>query len=209
MSDSDSKSADSTGSADASPIMNNPVSSDGGEATPGGTTDESDTSSTLPKDNKEEESTAPSPPPLSPLNQFLKSFQENDREDNFLSIKAGNYSITLEEASNEIVDWTLQYLQYMWGSEHTNKMPGIIILLPFQVLPLVAGVWSDQASRGWDDGPVVQGPKGLDGHERGAAGGNVSAALQERHDDGHDGPGSGGQRTHDDEDDGRQWPFSG
>ncbi len=47
------------------------------------------------------------------LRQFLRNFQENDREDNFLSIRAGNYSITLEEASNEIVNWTLQYLQYM------------------------------------------------------------------------------------------------
>ena len=47
------------------------------------------------------------------LNTFLIHFLRNHRDDNFLSIKHGNYTVTSEEAIGEIVDWTMQYLQYM------------------------------------------------------------------------------------------------
>ena len=47
------------------------------------------------------------------LDAFLIHFLRNHRDDNFLSIKHGNYTVTGEEAIGEIVDWTMQYLQYM------------------------------------------------------------------------------------------------
>ena len=47
------------------------------------------------------------------LDAFLIHFLRNHRDDNFLSIKHGNYTVTSDEAVGEIVDWTMQYLQYM------------------------------------------------------------------------------------------------
>ena len=47
------------------------------------------------------------------LNEFLIHFLRNHRDDNFLSVKHGNYTVTSDEAIGEIVDWTMQYLQYM------------------------------------------------------------------------------------------------
>jgi hypothetical protein len=47
------------------------------------------------------------------LDSFLIHFLRNHRDDNFLSVKHGNYTVTSEEAIGEIVDWTMQYLQYM------------------------------------------------------------------------------------------------
>ena len=47
------------------------------------------------------------------LETFLIHFLRNHRDDNFLSVKHGNYTVTSEEAIGEIVDWTMQYLQYM------------------------------------------------------------------------------------------------
>ena len=47
------------------------------------------------------------------LDTFLIHFLRNHRDDNFLSVKHGNYTVTSEEAVGEIVDWTIQYLQYM------------------------------------------------------------------------------------------------
>ena len=47
------------------------------------------------------------------LDAFLIHFLRNHRDDNFLSVKHGNYTVTSEEAIGEIVDWTMQYLQYM------------------------------------------------------------------------------------------------
>ena len=47
------------------------------------------------------------------LDNFLIHFLRNHRDDNFLSVKHGNYTVTTEEAIGEIVDWTMQYLQYM------------------------------------------------------------------------------------------------
>lgn len=47
------------------------------------------------------------------LDTFLIHFLRNHRDDNFLSVKHGNYTVTSEEAVGEIVDWTMQYLQYM------------------------------------------------------------------------------------------------
>jgi len=51
--------------------------------------------------------------PPTDLASFLDHFLSNHREDNFLSVKHGNYTVSLEEAPAEIVDWTTQYLQYM------------------------------------------------------------------------------------------------
>ena len=47
------------------------------------------------------------------LDEFLNHFLMNHRDDNFLAIKAGNYGIGRDTAANEVVDWTLQYLQWM------------------------------------------------------------------------------------------------
>ena len=47
------------------------------------------------------------------LDQFLNHFLANHRDDNFLAIKAGNYGVDKEFAANEVIDWTLQYLEWM------------------------------------------------------------------------------------------------
>ena len=47
------------------------------------------------------------------LDEFLNHFLSNHRDDNFLAIKAGNYSVGRADAANEVVDWTIQYLQWM------------------------------------------------------------------------------------------------
>lgn len=71
-------------------------------------------SSTLTKEEKNDEKAADgaSGDGMS-LNEFLIHFLRNHRDDNFLSVKHGNYTVTSEEAIGEIVDWTMQYLQYM------------------------------------------------------------------------------------------------
>ncbi len=51
-------------------------------------------------------------PPLT-LPEFLEHFARNHRDDNFLSVKHGNYTVATEEFAAEVVDWTMQYLQYM------------------------------------------------------------------------------------------------
>ena len=33
--------------------------------------------------------------------------------DNFLSIKYGNYNVQPDELEGEVIDWTMQYLEYM------------------------------------------------------------------------------------------------
>ena len=35
------------------------------------------------------------------------------REDNFLAVKHGNYTVDMDEIMGEALDWTMQYLQYM------------------------------------------------------------------------------------------------
>ena len=50
-------------------------------------------------------------PPI--RSSWLETFLSTHREDNFLSVKHGNYLVQQEEAVGEIVDWTLQYLHYM------------------------------------------------------------------------------------------------
>lgn len=47
------------------------------------------------------------------LDKFLDNFVANHRDDNWLSIKYGNYFVNHHEFSGEVVDWTIQYLQYM------------------------------------------------------------------------------------------------
>ena len=47
------------------------------------------------------------------LDQFLNHFLANHRDDNFLAIKYGNYSVGKQDAANEVIDWTMQYLQWM------------------------------------------------------------------------------------------------
>ena len=54
-----------------------------------------------------------SPLPPTDLASFLDHFLSNHRDDNFLSVKHGNYSVRPEEMVGEAVDWTLQYLHYM------------------------------------------------------------------------------------------------
>ena len=41
-------------------------------------------------------------------------FCRSHREDNFLAVKHGNYTVDLDEIMGEALDWTMQYLQYMW-----------------------------------------------------------------------------------------------
>ncbi len=53
------------------------------------------------------------PPDIRDLPSFLEHFLRNHRDDNFLSVKHGNYSVTSEEAPAEAVDWIMQYLHYM------------------------------------------------------------------------------------------------
>ena len=36
-----------------------------------------------------------------------------NREDNFLAVKHGNYTVDRDEIMGEALDWTIQYLQYM------------------------------------------------------------------------------------------------
>lgn len=62
---------------------------------------------------KDEDSTDPMSDGGMSLDSFLIHFLRNHRDDNFLSVKHGNYTVTSEEAIGEIVDWTMQYLQYM------------------------------------------------------------------------------------------------
>ena len=50
---------------------------------------------------------------MSSLSSWLESFLSTHREDNFLSVKHGNYLVQQDEAVGEVVDWTLQYLHYM------------------------------------------------------------------------------------------------
>ena len=47
------------------------------------------------------------------LVEFLDRFIENHREDNFLSVTYGNYTVYEDEVPGEVVDWTLQLLHYM------------------------------------------------------------------------------------------------
>lgn len=47
------------------------------------------------------------------LEEFLEHFYKAHREDNFVAIKHGNYSVRPQELEGEVVDWTLQYLGYM------------------------------------------------------------------------------------------------
>lgn len=48
------------------------------------------------------------------VSEFLTRFVTTHRDDDFLSIKYGCYTVQgEEEAVGEIVDWTLQYLHYM------------------------------------------------------------------------------------------------
>ncbi len=49
----------------------------------------------------------------SALLAFLEHVEREHRDDNFLSVKHGNYTVTTDEAPAEIIDWALQYLQYM------------------------------------------------------------------------------------------------
>ena len=47
------------------------------------------------------------------LPQFLDQFLANHRDDNFIAVKHGNYTVQNNEIVGEVVDWTMQYLQYM------------------------------------------------------------------------------------------------
>lgn len=51
--------------------------------------------------------------PPQTLEEFLEHFLSNHRDENFLSVKQGNYTITEREFVGEVADWTQQYLQYM------------------------------------------------------------------------------------------------
>ena len=62
---------------------------------------------------KNDDSTDPMSGSGMSLDNFLIHFLRNHRDDNFLSVKHGNYTVTSDEAIGEIVDWTMQYLQYM------------------------------------------------------------------------------------------------
>ena len=55
---------------------------------------------------------AGSKPPATLL-EFLDHFLANHREDNFLSVKHGNYTVAAGEVEGEAADWVMQYLQYM------------------------------------------------------------------------------------------------
>lgn len=62
-------------------------------------------------DGTDEDESAPPPKDLA---EFLTHFLKNHRDDNFLSVKHGNYNVNgRQEAVGEIIDWTLQYLHYM------------------------------------------------------------------------------------------------
>jgi len=47
------------------------------------------------------------------LEEFLEHFYKSHRDDNFVAIKHGNYNVRPEELVGEVVDWTMQYLEYM------------------------------------------------------------------------------------------------
>lgn len=47
------------------------------------------------------------------LDLFLDHFLKNHRDDNFLAIKHGTYTVSREDAVGEVVDWTMQYLEWM------------------------------------------------------------------------------------------------
>ena len=47
------------------------------------------------------------------LEAFLVHFLANHRDDHFLALKYGNYTVHQDEIVGEVVDWTMQYLQYM------------------------------------------------------------------------------------------------
>ena len=47
------------------------------------------------------------------VTSFLDVFLNNARDDNFLLIKYGNYSINEDEFDGEVFNWILQYLRYM------------------------------------------------------------------------------------------------
>ena len=53
------------------------------------------------------------PPKPVDLDSFLVHFLSNHRDDNFISVKHGNYTVQKNEIVGEVVDWTIQYLQYM------------------------------------------------------------------------------------------------
>ena len=52
-------------------------------------------------------------PVIRNLDEFLKHFFKAHRDDNFLSIKYGNYNVKADELEGEVIDWTMQYLEYM------------------------------------------------------------------------------------------------
>jgi len=52
-------------------------------------------------------------PVIRNLDEFLKHFFKAHRDDNFLSIKYGNYNVQPDELEGEVIDWTMQYLEYM------------------------------------------------------------------------------------------------
>ena len=79
----------------------------------GETQDASKGSSSSTKDDKNDDNKDAMSEGGMSLDNFLIHFLRNHRDDNFLSVKHGNYTVTSEEAIGEIVDWTMQYLQYM------------------------------------------------------------------------------------------------
>jgi protein phosphatase 1E len=52
-------------------------------------------------------------PVITSLEDFLVHFFQATRDDDFLTIKHGNYTVKPEEIVGEYVDWTMQYLEYM------------------------------------------------------------------------------------------------
>ena len=52
-------------------------------------------------------------PVIRNLDEFLDHFLKAHREDNFVAIKHGNYNVNAQELEGEVVDWTMQYLEYM------------------------------------------------------------------------------------------------
>ena len=47
------------------------------------------------------------------VRKYFESFFRTHREDNFLAVKHGNYTVDRDEIMGEALDWTMQYLQYM------------------------------------------------------------------------------------------------
>ena len=52
-------------------------------------------------------------PVITTIDEFLEHFAYAHRDDNFVAIKHGNYSVNAQELEGEVVDWTMQYLEYM------------------------------------------------------------------------------------------------